>query len=50
MMEDERNQTGKYSDEYQDELAGCFGIMFVWLIACAVVCCVAKVVTLVIGA
>jgi len=29
MTEEELNQTGKYSDEYQDELALCLGIMFV---------------------
>ena len=50
MMEDERNQTGKYSDEYKDELAGCYGIMFVVLIACGVVCGVAYLVSIIKGA
>jgi len=46
MTEEEQNQTGKFSDEYQNELAGCFGIMFVVLIAFVVVCCAAKVVSI----
>jgi len=46
MTEDELKREGKYSDEYQDELAGCFGIMFVVLIAFVVVCCAAKLVSI----
>jgi hypothetical protein len=49
MTEEERTQTGKYSDEYQDELADCYAIMFVLLIACAVVYCMAKVVMCFVG-
>jgi len=29
MTPEERNQTGKYSDAYQKELGGCFGIMII---------------------
>jgi len=43
MTEEERNQTGKYSDDYQNELAYCLGIV---LLACVVVFCVAKLVAL----
>jgi len=46
MTEDERTQTGKFSDEYQNELVVCYGIMLVPLLACAIVIGVAKLVAL----
>ena len=49
MTEEELKREGKYSDKYQEELAGCYAIMLVVTIACAVVYGVAKVVTLIKG-
>ena len=50
MTPEELKREGKYSDEYQNELAGCFGIMIVVLLACIVVFGVAKVVIRYMGA
>ena len=50
MTPEELKREGKYSEDYQDELAGCYGIMIVLLLACAVVFGVAKVVMLFKGA
>ena len=50
MTPEELKREGKYSDEYQNELAGCYAIMFVLLIACAVVYCMEEVVRLILGA
>ena len=44
MTPEELKREGKYSDEYQNELAECYGIMIFVLLACIVVFGVAKVV------
>ena len=50
MTEEEYYQKGKFSEEYQKELAGCYAFVGILVLACLLVCGVSKAVTFVMGA
>ena len=50
MTDEEYYRRGKFSEEYQRELASCYAFIVVLAIACLLVCGVAKAVMYIMGA